>query len=431
MKPIKRKIYYIAGFTLFLAYVGIMAQVLPMGAFVPPPAGSPSVGAQYAVNVSDGAGSWLDSGCNILPVLPYNLNCPALTYTNTAHSLGGWQYFPDTHYSNSPVGTYPIDALYTASFDSLYSVSPLVISAASWTSAAGGTIAYTVSSNSTLTAGSTPVQVIGVNPSGYNNPSGAGWAYAVATLVGGTQFTFTGTGSDPGTYVSGGTAWIVGGAGANTGNRVKVSGGMAINTATSATATPAWNTPAGWESDFGSPTLGSFPITGSMNLEASGPSGIGTQYTVSQSTACVSAGGDCHLTVLNTTTGILYEAYNSQSNSPPYLFGSVAVWNTRSNALRTNYTNLQPPAGDTAGITSADVWGGPIAPLVLTHTELYSGNSVTHPIRITLPQGSCSSAGGTWPAAHWISRVLVVLPPSLITTITLRPPRFSKLCAAK
>ena len=380
---IRSKIYVIIGLPLFLIYVGVMAQVLPMGAFVPQGGGSPSIGVQYALNVSNGSGGWLDTGCNVLPATPYQVNCPAITFTNSEHTLGGWQYFPDSHYSNvdvSSLTSFPID-YGSPTWVGLLAPTVGSITAASWS---GGVVSATLVSTSGITNGQ-GIQILNVNPTGYNSTQAA--PFPTVTVVDGTHITYPLTGN-PGTYVSGGQVFY------NNGNRMGVAKGMAINLATNATATPAIVTS---NTNFWTNDPGPFPITTSMIVEGGG--------TVASPGSC----GDCHLLVLNTDTGILYEGGNIASTSAPFTLGAIAVWNLQSNNLRTNYTSFftSGPNTDTTGITSSDVAGTPIAPLVLTHAELYSGcpggvgtcNHVKHMLRITF--GNSGGNGGyVWPATH-------------------------------
>ena len=144
---LKRKIYLIIGLPLFLAYIGIMAQVLPMGAFTPPsPGGSSSVGSAYAIDIADGAGSWTDSGCNVVPNST-GVNCPAITYSSTRTVTNGTYtcpLFPDKFFTNVNASAWPIDPA-SSIYLTTYEPTSSVVTAATWT---GGTATITLSSSS-------------------------------------------------------------------------------------------------------------------------------------------------------------------------------------------------------------------------------------------------------------------------------------------
>jgi hypothetical protein len=303
------------------------------------------------------------------------------TFTNTEHSLAGWQFYPDSSYSNVDVSAFPVD------YTSGTFLAPLLtgwptISNAVWSA---GTVTLTVSST-TLISSASRVQVEGVTPSFYNSTPAI--VFPVMTVVDATHATYA-VATNPGAYVSGGVVST------SNGNRLGLDNGMAINVATSSTPTPATAVLGG----SGQSDVGAFPITGSMIVEGGG--------TVASPGSC----GDCHLLVLNSTTGFLYEGYAISTTAPPYTFGSVAIFNLQSNNLRTNYTNWVFTGGnnDVTGMTSADVSGLSITDKVLTHAELFAGcpggvgvcTPVKHVLRITFEQATGSGSGGyTWPASH-------------------------------
>ena len=305
------------------------------------------------------------------------------TFTNAQHSLGGCQYFPDTHWSNVDVSNpavYPVD-YGSSTWMAHFATGWPTVSNATW---AAGTATLTVSSTSTLTTGG-QYSITGINPSGYNANSST--PYITVVVTDGTHITYA-VASNPGSYVSGGVVPN------SAGNRMGVDKGMAINTATNATTVPAvtssntnW-----WEND-----VGPFPILTTMYVEQGG--------TVAAPGSC----GDCHLLVLNTDTCTMYEAGNIASTSAPFNLGAIAIWNLKSNNQRLNYTSpaFTGDNTDTDGITSADVAGTPIGALVLTHAELYAGcpggvgtcTPVKHALRITFTN-SGGPGGFIWPATH-------------------------------
>ena len=304
------------------------------------------------------------------------------TFTNSEHSLGGRQFFPDTHYSNVDVSTLQIDYSSPYYIASLATGWPTVSNA----TCTAGTVTLTLSSTAAITS-ATGYSISGISPSGYDATSST--PFPVVTVVDGTHATYPVVGGTcPGSYVSGGTVATT------SGSRMGVDQGMAINVATNATPTPpvalvgANITAEFWVND-----IGAFPVTPTMYVEGGG--------TVASPGSC----GDCHLLVLNTDTGILYEASGISSTTPPYVMANVAIWNLKSNNLRTNLIpSFTGATTDNTGITSVDQAGFPIAPLTLTHAELYAGcpggvgtcTPVKHALRITFPH----SNGFIWPATH-------------------------------
>ncbi len=104
-------------------------------------------------------------------------------------------------------------------------------------------------------------------------------------------------------------------------------------------------------------------------------------------------GGDCHLVVLDESSGDLYEMWRADIRST-FQGGCLAVWHTRraySHALR----------GDQC--TSADAAGFPIAPLLFTADEVAAGE-IDHAIRFVLP-GDRMGRGFVRPATHAIDMI--------------------------
>jgi hypothetical protein len=137
---------------------------------------------------------------------------------------------------------------------------------------------------------------------------------------------------------------------------------------------------------------GNYPITPQTLLSSYV---FGTPQTVGNNT---NFGGDNHLCMINTDTGLLYETFGLNTNVPPYPISNGAIWDLNSYQLRTA-CKLIPPIVDTDGLTSADAAGMPMWPLVLTHAEAFGGSPILHAFRLTLPQALVSQ-GYIWPATH-------------------------------
>jgi len=102
------------------------------------------------------------------------------------------------------------------------------------------------------------------------------------------------------------------------------------------------------------------------------------------------SGGDRHVLVVDNSTCLLYETWDSHPGSSPaaaWYAGSGAVFDLRSNALRQ------------AGLTSADAAGLPMLPGLVRYDEVAAG-TVDHAIRITVPRTRNSFV---WPARHQAS----------------------------
>jgi hypothetical protein len=95
--------------------------------------------------------------------------------------------------------------------------------------------------------------------------------------------------------------------------------------------------------------------------------------------------GDRHALMVDPGNCKLYELYDAYYHSDNRSSaGSGAVWNLNSNALRP------------AGWTSADAAGLPIAPLLVTYSEVMSGH-IDHAIRLT---AQTTDTRFVWPARH-------------------------------
>ena len=116
---------------------------------------------------------------------------------------------------------------------------------------------------------------------------------------------------------------------------------------------------------------GPFPIPPDASIEG-GPNGS----------------GDRHVIVLDRSSCMLYELFNSHPNSDgSWSASSGASYDLRSNTLRP------------AGWTSADAAGLPILPGLVTYDEVASGE-IRHAIRFTAPT---TRRDYVWPARHFAS----------------------------
>lgn len=137
---------------------------------------------------------------------------------------------------------------------------------------------------------------------------------------------------------------------------------------------------------------GNYPITPDTLLSSYE---FGTPQTVGNNT---NFGGDNHVVMVNTSTGLLYETFALSNNVPPYGISNGAIWDLNSYQLRTA-CKLTPPIDDSDGLTSADAAGMPMWPLVLTHSEAFAGKPILHGFRFTLSP-SVAAQGYIWPATH-------------------------------
>ena len=99
--------------------------------------------------------------------------------------------------------------------------------------------------------------------------------------------------------------------------------------------------------------------------------------------------GDAHVIAIDKDNGILYELYNASVNGDHWEASSGAIFNLRSNALRTN------------GWTSADAAGLPIFPGLIRYEEVLKGN-IDHAIRFTLNSANVSPSYIS-PARHKVN----------------------------
>jgi hypothetical protein len=166
---------------------------------------------------------------------------------------------------------------------------------------------------------------------------------------------------------------------------------MVLNYATNATATPGFT----WDTDDHEGD-GAFwraiptffiegYVFGGSNLLSGGPI----------------FGADNHMLTVNMDTCQLQETFALQNNSAPYHFGNGATWDLTSNNLRNNkFIMWSGNNGDPTGLTSADAAGLAIWPGVLTYAELFSGQPITHAIRITYHPFPGLGLGFVWPGTH-------------------------------
>jgi hypothetical protein len=101
------------------------------------------------------------------------------------------------------------------------------------------------------------------------------------------------------------------------------------------------------------------------------------------------AGGDRHAVIVNKSTCVLYELWNTHYSRAGSRAGSGAIWHLRSDALRP------------AGFTSADAAGLPIFPGLLEFGQVQwavrTGRPIRHAIRFTAER---TRTAFIWPARH-------------------------------
>jgi hypothetical protein len=107
------------------------------------------------------------------------------------------------------------------------------------------------------------------------------------------------------------------------------------------------------------------------------------------------ADGDRHILLFDPRACKAYELFDAHRAGGGWHAGSGAVFDLRSNRLRT------------AGYTSADAAGLPIMPLLVRYEEVAAGR-IDHAIRITVPR---SQSTYVWPARHAAGRGDASLPP--------------------
>jgi len=98
-------------------------------------------------------------------------------------------------------------------------------------------------------------------------------------------------------------------------------------------------------------------------------------------------GSDRHAIAVDTDNCILYELWAASPGSNNWTAGSGAIFDLKSNALRTD------------GFTSADAAGLPIFPGLVRYDEVASGQ-IQHAIRLTVPN---TQKAYQWPARHYAS----------------------------
>jgi serine/threonine-protein kinase len=124
--------------------------------------------------------------------------------------------------------------------------------------------------------------------------------------------------------------------------------------------------------------LSTFPLPKGGGLE----SVTGYQCPVDQN--------DCHLIVVDSGHGKLYEAYQANYAENVLTASFVAVW---------DLARVYPPSGRGDQCTSADAAGFPIAPLLFNADELAAG-SINHAIRFILPNPRIRAHVFVHPATH-------------------------------
>jgi hypothetical protein len=99
--------------------------------------------------------------------------------------------------------------------------------------------------------------------------------------------------------------------------------------------------------------------------------------------------GDSHVLAVDKDNDLLYELYNASVNGDHWEASSGAIFNLRSDQLRTN------------GWTSADAAGLPILPGLVRYQEILNG-VIGHPIRFTLAKANVAPAYIA-PARHMVN----------------------------
>lgn len=357
-----------------------------------------ALGAVNAILSSNGSGSPMDSGCNnIGSGTP--INCPAITFNSTRTVTSGGKtcpLFPDQYWANVDVSGYPVDQA-SSTYTGYYAGTGQNFTAASWS---GGTASITVPLTAALTNGvsyfvsgavtSTCSSGLECGYNSYVTTLGNYGLLALVTVVNGTHFTYP-IASNPGTWSGGGTIW--------THNvTFKRTPAMTLNLATNATATLTPSTGL-WDGPTTQSDAGPYPWTSSFFVEGYSNT-LGGGYTP-QLVSTFTPGGDAHVQSINLDTCTLYETFSLQNNASPWVNANGAIWDLKGTALRSAKHYIGPIGDfDTSGLTSTDVAGLPIWPLVLQYSELYGGNPITHAIRITLQPCSGTYNGYRWPATH-------------------------------
>jgi hypothetical protein len=101
----------------------------------------------------------------------------------------------------------------------------------------------------------------------------------------------------------------------------------------------------------------------------------------------IEAGSDRHALIVDKSSCRLYELYDLQKTATGWSAGSGAIWNLRSNKLRT------------LGWTSADAAGLPMLPGLVRYDEVARGH-IDHALRFTVDE---SRRAFVYPARHYAS----------------------------
>jgi hypothetical protein len=99
---------------------------------------------------------------------------------------------------------------------------------------------------------------------------------------------------------------------------------------------------------------------------------------------------DCHLIVVDRSSGKLYEAFQANYVNNAITANFLAIW---------DLNRVYPPSGRGDQCTSADAAGLPIAPLLFSADELATGN-INHAIRFILPNPRIRAHVFVHPATH-------------------------------
>lgn len=373
---------------------------------------SNSVGPSGNIQAADGNGGFQDTGCQAnVGGVTINCNTFVNSPTVTFHSKT-CPIFPDSNYWNTNVSAYPYDQWNTY-YNGMWPNVSLAFTNATWV---GGTATVTVASTSTLTnggqypiSGAISANCVGGGDCGFNSHAttlGSNDAFPIITITGGTTFTYS-LASNPGAWSSGGIIYT------KTPVLFHTVPEMYLNLADNSTTTLD-QTNSIWDVGGQNSDAGPYPWTTNflMSVYDNTVGGGYVQPFVTVATSYPSA--DRHVISINVDQCKLYETYFLQNNAPPWHNTNGAIWDLKSNDLRTMHKMFWY-GNDSTGLTSADVMGAPIWSGVLQYAELFSGLPIKHAIRVGLPggQGFFSNPGpigGTpivpypsgfvWPGTH-------------------------------
>jgi serine/threonine-protein kinase len=172
-------------------------------------------------------------------------------------------------------------------------------------------------------------------------------------------------------------AWLADAGGWGHNNRMQVDFSLRVMQADAATPyVPFRKGPVFFSPDSDLPSTVPLPVGGGVEGEK------GYQ--------CDANKDDCHLIVVDRSSGKLYEAYRANYAESFLTATFLAVW---------DLNRVYPPSGRGDQCTSADAAGFPIAPLLFNADELAAG-SINHAIRFILPNPKIRAHVFVHPATH-------------------------------